>query len=218
METLAFTSLFLIGLSYGATACMLSCMPFLSPILLANSRSISHAMSVVLPFSIGRVISYILMAMLASVSTLYVKNIIDNPALSQAILGSATMIVALLMFYRTFDQKGSHCTSTNIKASKSGTLGYFTMGLVISLNPCAPIMTLIATAANSSSLANAAFMGLFFGLGAISASLLFYGFFISSIAKELLSQFSHHKTTIERMAAFMLAFVAISVFNGWIIL
>lgn len=218
METLAYTSLLLIGLSYGATACMLSCMPFLSPILLANSRSVSHAMAVVLPFSIGRVVSYILMAMLASVSMLEVKNIINNPAISQVILGSATMAIAIMMFYGTYKNAARHCSSSKAADSKISIIGYFTMGLAISLNPCAPIMTLIAAAANSSSIENAAIMGLCFGVGAISATLLFYGFLISSVAREIIAQFGHHKITIERIAALLLAMVAISVFNGWIIL
>jgi len=218
MESLAYTSLFLIGLSYGATACMLSCMPFLSPILLANSRSVSHAMAVVLPFSIGRVVSYMLMAMLASVSMMQVKSIIDNPAISQVVLGSATMLIAVVMFYRTYSNNSSSgCTSKETKSTTS-TVGYFTMGLAISLNPCAPIMTLIAAAANSFSLSNAAFMGLSFGLGAIGATLLFYGFLISSVAREIVSQFGHHKKSIERLAAILLAIVAVSVFNGWLIL
>jgi len=218
MESLAYTSLFLIGLSYGATACMLSCMPFLSPILLANSRSIKHAMGVVLPFSIGRVISYILMAMLASVSMLQVKNIIDNPTISQTILGSATMIIAIVMFYRSYKESASHCSSSTPTTSKTSIASYFTMGLAISLNPCAPIMTLIATAANSSSISNAGFMGLSFGLGAIAASLLFYGFLISSIAREIIEQFRHYKKIIERIAALLLAMVAVSVFKGWLVL
>lgn len=218
MEGLAYTSLFLIGLSYGATACMLSCMPFLSPILLANSRSIRHAMGVVLPFSIGRVVSYMLMAMFASVSMQQVKAIIDNPLISQVILGSATMIVALVMFYRSFQDKPSTCSNTKITTSKTNSAGYFTMGLAISLNPCAPILTLITAAANSSSLSNAAFMGLSFGLGAIGATLLFYGFLISSVAREIVSQFGNHKKNIERIAALLLVFVSISVFNGWLVL
>ena len=218
MEGLAYTSLFLIGLSYGATACMLSCMPFLSPILLANSRSVSHAMAVVVPFSIGRVVSYMLMAMLASVSMTQVKGIINNPAIFQVIFCSATMIIAIVMFYRSYQDRPSSCSSSKPTDSKTSIAGYFTMGLAISLNPCAPILTLITAAANSTSITNAAFMGLSFGLGAIGATLLFYGFLISSVAREIVTQFGHHKKTIERIAALLLGLVAISVFNGWIIL
>ncbi|MFT5659540.1 MAG: sulfite exporter TauE/SafE [Sulfurimonas sp.] len=218
MEGLAYTSLFLIGLSYGATACMLSCMPFLSPILLANSRSVSHAMAVVFPFSIGRVVSYMLMAVFASISMIQVKSIINNPAIAQVVLGSATMLIAVVMFYRSYQDRPSNCSSSKPTSSKTSILGYFTMGLVISLNPCAPIMTLITAAANSSSIGNAAFMGLSFGLGAIAATILFYGFLISSVAREIVSQFSEHKRNIERIAALLLAMVAVSVFNGWLVL
>ncbi|MDA7818468.1 sulfite exporter TauE/SafE family protein [Sulfurimonas sp.] len=218
MEGVAYTSLFLIGLSYGVTACMLSCMPFLSPILLANSRSVRHAMAVVLPFSIGRVVSYMLMAMLASISMLQVKSVINNPEISQVILGTATMVIAIVMFYGSYKEKPSNCSSSKQTGSKTSIAGYFTMGLAISLNPCAPIMTLIAAAANSSSLSNAAVMGLSFGLGAIGATLLFYGFLISSVAREIVEQFGQHKKNIERIAALLLATVAVSVFNGWLVL
>lgn len=218
METVAYASLFLVGLSYGATACLLSCMPFLSPILLANSRSISHAMSVVLPFSVGRVMSYMLIAMFAVLSVAQVKAIIDNPSISQMILGSATMYIALVMFYRSYKESAGGCSSSSERSSKMGMFGYFTMGLAISLNPCAPILTLIATAANASTVPNALFMGLSFGLGAIGATLLFYGFLISSVAREIITQFRNYKTTIERIAASLLVLVSISVFNRWIVL
>lgn len=218
MENIAYLSLFLVGLSYGATACLLSCMPFLSPILLANSRSISHAMTVVMPFSIGRVVSYMLIAMFAALSVTQVKAVIDNPSIAQTILGTSTMLIALLMFYRSYQNSSGGCSSSKNNASKIGMFGYFTMGLAISLNPCAPILTLIATSANSSSLSNALLMGLSFGLGAIGATLLFYGFLISSVAREILMQFRHYKNTIERIAASLLMLVSVSVFNGWIVL
>ena len=218
MESVAYLSLFLVGLSYGATACLLSCMPFLSPILLANSRSVSHAMTVVMPFSLGRVMSYMLIAMFAALSVTQVKAVIDNPSISQTILGTSTMLIALVMFYRSYQASSGGCNTSKDKASKIGIFGYFTMGLAISLNPCAPILTLIATSANASSISSALFMGLSFGLGAIGATLLFYGFFISSMAREILMQFRHYKKSIERIAASLLILVSISVFNGWIVL
>lgn len=134
------------------------------------------------------------------------------------VLGSATMLIAVVMFYRTFEQGSSHNCSSKTTNAQTSIIGYFSMGLAISLNPCAPIMTLIAAAANSSSLSNAAFMGLSFGLGAIGATVLFYGFLISSIAREIVSQFGHHKKNIERLAAILLVIVAVSVFNGWLTL
>ncbi len=218
MEGVAFLSLFLLGLSYGATACMLSCMPLLSPILLANSRSLSHAMGVVLPFSIGRVFSYIAMAMIAALSVTQVKGLIDNPEISQTVLGGATLAIAVMIFYRSFKQDGAGCSGSHPTFSKGGAAGYFAMGLAISLNPCAPVLSLIGAAANATSMPTAASMGLAFGLGAVAATLLFYGFFISGIARELLNQFRNHHRTIERIAALLLAITAVSVFNGWIVL
>lgn len=216
MEGVAFLSLFLLGLSYGATACMLSCMPLLSPILLANSRSLRHAMGVVLPFSIGRVFSYMLIALLASLSVAQIRGIIDNPAISQTLLGTATLAVAGIIFYRSFKEGSSCSKETNEVVTKGGIAGFFAMGVAISLNPCAPVLTLVATAANSSSLLTAALMGLAFGLGAVGATLLFYGFLVSTIARELIEQFKNHHKTLERFAALLLALTAIAVFNGWL--
>ena len=90
------------------------------------------------------------------------------------------------------------------------------MGLAISLNPCVPVLTLIAAAANSSSFLTATLMGLAFGLGAIGATLLFYGFLVSTIARELIVQFKSHHKTLERAAAVILALTAIAVLNGWL--
>ena len=216
MEEIAFVSLFIVGLSYGATACLLSCMPLLSPILLANSRSLNHAMGVVLPFSFGRVMSYIAMAMFASVSAVQVRSIIDNPVIAQTVLGTATLAVAILIIYRSFNKNSHSCTGSHTTYSKGGAIGYFGMGLAISLNPCMPVLTLIATAANTTSISSAILMGLSFGLGAIFATLLFYGFLISSIAREIISQFKEYHHLIERSAGLLLALTAVFVFNGWI--
>ncbi|WP_294895291.1 hypothetical protein, partial [Sulfuricurvum sp. RIFOXYD12_FULL_44_77] len=59
MEPLALLSLFIVALSYGATACMLTCMPLLSPILLANSATRQQSLRVLLPISLGRISGYI---------------------------------------------------------------------------------------------------------------------------------------------------------------
>ena len=151
MEGVAFLSLFLLGLSYGATACMFTCMPLLSPILLANSHSLKHAMGVVLPFSLGRVFSYILIAIFASLSVAQIRSFIDNPTISQTILGTATLAVAGIIFYRSYKESGSCSGSSPTLLEKGGAAGFFAMGLAISLNPCVPVLTLIAAAANSSS-------------------------------------------------------------------
>lgn len=216
IEAVALLSLFLVGLSYGATACLLSCMPLLSPILLANARSFQHGMGVLLPFSLGRITSYMMMAIAAFVSVDYLRSVIDNPDISRTLLSSSTLAVALLLLYRSFKPKNGACSSTPPTHTRGSAAGYFWIGLALAINPCMPVMTLIATAAASPSLSVAAFMGIAFGLGAITASLLFYGFLISSIARNIIGEFKAHHHLIERFAALLLIVTALAVFNGWL--
>jgi cytochrome c biogenesis protein CcdA len=79
-------------------------------------------------------------------------------------------------------------------------------------------MALLAVAANSSSIYNSIGLGLFFGLGAVIFSIIFYGFILSKLIKGLMMQFSSYKLIIERIAALLLVTVGILVLNGVLIL
>ena len=212
MSEITLFSLFLIGLSYGATACMFTCMPFLSPLILTHSKDVKQSLEIMVPFSLGRVFTYSFLAIIASFSASLVKNIINNPNISQIILGSATIIVALFLLRNSlFDKKSCCQTSKKIPRSK---FGYFFMGAGISFNPCAPVITLLTASAYTQSITEAFTYGFIFGIGAISASLIFFGIIFSQISKGLISEFSKYKKHIEIFAAFLLILVGIFTLNG----
>ena len=215
MELTAFVSIFIIGLSYGATACMFSCMPFLSPLLVGNSNSPKEALSIILPFSLGRIVSYTLLAIAASLSSVWVKQMLDDNTLFSIILGSSTMAMGIFLFYKSF-KPAVACGNTTplIKKPKLNKVGFFTIGATMSINPWAPILTLLAVAANSGSVYNAIGLGVFFGVGAVMFSILFYGFIVSKLIKGLMAQFSSYKLVIERIAALLLVVVGVLVLNG----
>lgn len=219
MELTTLFSIFIIGLSYGATACMFSCMPFLSPLLISNSNDTKQALGIILPFSLGRIFSYTLLAIIVYLSSFWVKQILDDNSLFSIILGVSTISMGLFLFYKSFKAAGScgHTTSL-IKKPKLNKLGFFTIGATMSVNPCAPIMALLAVAVNSSTFYNAAALGLFFGVGAVIFSILFYGFIVSKVIKGLMVQFSSYKIWIERFAALLLIMVGVLVLNGVLIL
>ncbi|WP_321778064.1 sulfite exporter TauE/SafE family protein [Sulfurimonas sp.] len=219
MEYTAFISIFIIGLSYGATACMFSCMPFLSPILISNSSNTKQALGIILPFSLGRIFSYTLIAIVAYLSSVWVKQMLNDNQIFSIILGASTISMGIYLFYKSFNSTSS-CgyTTPLIKKPKLNKLGFFTIGATMSINPCAPIMALLAVAANSSSIYNSIGLGLFFGVGAVIFSIIFYGFILSKLIKGLMLQFSSYKVYIERIAALLLITVGILVLNGVLVL
>jgi len=208
-------SIFIIGLSYGATACMFSCMPFLSPLLISNSNSVKHSMGIILPFSLGRIFSYTVISIIAYFSSFTIKQFLDNNTLTNMILGIATIAMGITLLYKSYKTISScgHNT-TLVKKPTLNKLGFFTIGATMSVNPCAPIMALLGVAINSHSFYEAMLLGLFFGTGAVIFSIIFYGFILSKFIKGFLIQFSSYKIYVERFAALLLVIVGILVLNN----
>jgi len=215
LENLTFISLFIIGLSYGATACMFSCMPFLAPLFVNNSNSFYHSSKVVLPFSLGRVFTYTLIAIIASISSVIIKSTLNDNSLFQNLLGCFTIVMGFLMLIKVFKNKKA-CNSSNKTNifNKKGVIGLFTIGALVSLNPCAPILTLVTISANTSSIPAAVLFGLSFGFGAILVPFIFYTFVVSNIFRGLLEQFKSSIRYIELFASFFLIFVGLMVLLG----
>ncbi len=205
VEYSLFFSVFIIGLSYGTTACMFSCMPFLTPLLISNSNSTKEALGVILPFSFGRVFSYTILSVIAYLSSFWVKKVLDDTLISNALLGGATVIMGVFILYKSFTTPASCPTQkfSKVKA-KTSKIGFFTIGASMSLNPCAPILALLAVAVNSKAIYDAIGVGIFFGIGAVAFSILFYGFIFSKIIRGVLVQFASYKLLLERLTALFL--------------
>ncbi len=220
METATLFSIFIIGLSYGGTACMFSCMPFLSPILVSHSGDTRSSMRMILPFSAGRIFSYTMMAMVAYTGSALVKKMLDDNSHFTVILGVGTILMGLYMLYRTFRPVTScqHGGSPTPKKKDIGALGVFAIGASMSVNPCAPVMTLATVAAGAGSYLYAAALGISFGLGAVAFSILFYGWIVSTLIKGLMQQFIQYKKAIERIAALFLVLVGALVLSGRLVL
>ncbi len=213
MEILPLLSIFVVGLSYGATACMLSCMPFLSPIILANSKK-SDAMLVVIPFSMGRIFTYVAISVVAFLSSAMIKNLIEEKSSISQIFGLIIIFLSIFMFYRAF-QNSSCCTKSSAKFLGSK-ISFFGMGALISLNPCLPVLSLVSLSSSVDSLFFALFLGLFFALGATLVQFLFFGFLFSHIANEITKELVTHKRKIEIFASMILMVTGFLVLGGFI--
>lgn len=218
MEAISYFSLFIIGLSYGSTACMFSCMPFLSPILVNNANNFRQSFNIVLPFSLGRIFTYTLIAIAAVSGAGFVKAVLNDGKVFQVLLGVLTIAMGIFMFYRVWKKNAKSCShnSSIAKGATTSAFGLFGIGVLVSINPCAPILTLIALSANSGSVPNAIGMGISFGLGAVLVPFLFYGFFLSNVIRGLLVEFKSYAKIIEISASLLLVIVGVVILNGHI--
>lgn len=214
MESLTFFSLFLIGLSYGATACMFSCMPFLAPLLISNSAKGVSSLKIVLPFSLGRVVTYIFISLIASSSSLLIKSILDDNTIFQLLLGIFTIFVGIGLFYTTLivDTKCKSKVSTSKKTK--GIIEIFGIGALVSLTPCVPVLTLITISVNTTTYLFSFLNGLLFGLGAVLIPFIFYTLIIGRIFQGLVEQFKEYTKYIQLFASLLLIFVGIMVVAG----
>lgn len=211
MEIATLLSLFLIGLSYGSSACLLTCMPVLSPLLLGSAAQERSFVPVLLPFSLGRLGSYMAMAVAAFVSAAWLKTALQESNASQYILGSATVAMAV---YILFFSAKKGCAASKMHHI-GGSSGYFMMGAGLSLSACAPVMTLIGVSMHATSALYALLMGAAFGLGAVGAMLIVYGVLLTPIAKETVMRFRTHHKVIEKSAGMVLLLVGCAVLLGW---
>jgi len=204
----------LIGLSYGATACMFSCMPFLAPLLISNSTKSVSSLKVVLPFSLGRVVTYIFISLIASSSSLFIKSILNDNTIFQLILGSFTVLIGLGLLYTTLIVETKCKSKVSTSKKPKGTFGIFGIGALVSLNPCVPVLTLITISANTTTYLFSFLNGLLFGLGAVLVPFIFYTLIVGRIFQGLIEQFKVYTNYIQIFASLLLIFVGSMVVAG----
>ncbi|MCK9373931.1 MAG: sulfite exporter TauE/SafE family protein [Sulfuricurvum sp.] len=214
MEFLPLLSLFVVALSYGATACMLSCMPLLSPILLANSSTRQESLALLLPITAGRITGYTLLSLVAYIGSALIQSLLKDSVLMGYLLGSVTLILALRLW--SAQRTANGCCTTSSRPKVQGNIALFATGLLLSLSLCAPVMTMMALSAATPSLGWALLYGLVFGLGATLLWFLFFSVVMTAILKESLLHLQRYRRILERLAPIVLGAVGVAIFNGWI--
>lgn len=208
-------SLFFVGLSYGATACMAGCLPFLAPALAVSGEGNRSQLGTVALFSLGRIGSYLAVSLAAFLSAGTVKAFLSDGN-GMKVAGGFALGIGLYVLYRSFRPAPEQClmkTSAGTWVRKLGPLG---MGAGVSLSLCPPVLTLAGVAANAGSAAGALGYGLFFGLGAVAVSFLAFGFFLGPVVREIGENLRAARPWLERLAGGLLVLVGMGAWNGWI--
>jgi len=171
-------------------------------------------MGVMIPFSLGRLFSYSLIAIIASYSSILIKSFISDRVMIDTILGFVTIIVGALIIKGSMEAKKSCCSTTSHQPANKAS--YFMMGSMISFNLCMPVISLITASAYASNILSAWGMGLSFGVGAVLASFLLFGVILSMVAKGVVEEFAKYRSKIEISAGAILIVVGILTLLGWV--
>jgi thiol:disulfide interchange protein DsbD len=202
-----------LGTVFGFSGCTISCLPYLGPVFLSSDGGIRHSWRTVLPFSLGRLFSYAALCLLAGYLGQYLG---DDAGVGQMrwVLGFAAIMVGLALLLRRTPH--TLCSTpapaeqpiqplTRDKAPR--TLmpgGLFMMGAGMALSPCAPLGTVIFSAAVTASALHGLALGLSFGLGAIILPALIFGIGVAYLGTRLREQLQHHSLTVTRLSAALL--------------
>jgi uncharacterized protein len=163
----------ILGFTYGIGPCTISCAPLVVPLIMSTANSKKEGVILSIVFSIGRVISYVLLGFLAGLLGKSLDFFIPNKY-----LGLFFIILGVAIF---FNFRGKCMLRTRFKLT-SNFMALVT-GIIYGAGPCPPLIALLGLAVSTKSALIGALMGLVFGLGTIISPIIILGLFSGWFAK-----------------------------------
>lgn len=197
---LLFLAIFAMGLQLGATACAISCMPIMTPILLSNASNKQDGISILMRYFSGKILAYTTISSIAFFGADIVKKYIQDDLIFTKIGAIIIVVLGLYTLYLALFANRS-CSS---KCTTSSKFGFFGIGFFSSFSFCLPVGSLIATSALSGSFLISLLYGVSFGLGVVIIPFLFFYFFIFKITSTIVTELSKFKKEIEIFSALLL--------------
>lgn len=145
-------TVFLLGVSLGLTACAVTCLPFIGTLAFGKAGGRRAGLIDTGLFLGGRLLAYSVLGGLAGlVGAGFVKWLAGG--LGNLLIGVVACLTALLL---TIPSRKSHATCG--RPQKLTNYPPFLLGIALTLIPCAPLATLLATAAAGSSVGQGALL------------------------------------------------------------
>ncbi len=203
----------MLGLVFGMSSCTIACLPYLGPIFLASEGGVKKSWRIMLPFSIGRLSSYAVLATIAG----FTGQILGKGVAGQElrwVMGAAALLLGLALLLRRSEASSCSKSSGEMplhdgRERSSQTLmpgGLFLLGAGMAMSPCAPLGSVIFSAAVGASAWHGLWLGLSFGLGAIVIPTIFYGIGFAWFGDRLREQLRNsHKHIVRLSAALLIA-------------
>lgn len=202
-----FITIFFMGLQLGATSCAISCLPVMTPILLANSEGKNKSVVILFQYFGGKILAYTFIGTISFFGGSIFKTLL-TPIYFSKIAGIFLLFLGIFLLYRSLSS--SNTCASNCHSSLK--YGYFGIGFFSSFSFCLPLSTLIATSAVASSFVTSIFLGISFGLGVVIVPFLFFYFFIFKITSEILINLQKYTRTIQIFSSSIIIFIGIMVF------
>jgi len=222
--SLSFGAALLMGLVFGAGPCTVTCLPYLGPVFLSGDAGRQRRATIILPFSLGRLVGYTLLGSIAGYAGYTAANWFDGgPA--GILLGSATVILGVLLLLRAGKGKGCPVTPPAEQAvappgkptpRKMIPLSLFGLGLGMALNPCVPLGTVLTVAAATADPLHGANLGLAFGLGAVVIPALIFATVVAHFGKEVRNALAKWRGRLEAGAGSVLIVLGSVTALGWV--
>ncbi len=172
------TTVWLLGVSMGLTACTVTCLPFMGTWALGRASGRVEAFLHTGVFLAGRVVTYTLLAALAGALGMGLAKSLGG-AWGNALIGIASILAGLWLLARPVGKacgtRAAVPASSVVRIHRSrqrDTLPPLFLGAALSLTPCTPLASLLALAAHAGSAPQGAAYGLAFGLGAAMTPIL----------------------------------------------
>ncbi len=209
----------LLGLVFGMSSCTIACLPFLGPVFIASEGGVRRSWRIMLPFSLGRLTSYATLAAVAGFTGQFLGEGVAGEEL-RWLMGSAALVlgIALLLRRSPAPQCKGHGEvslqrdpwARSERALMPG--GLFLLGAGMAMSPCAPLSSVLFSAAVGADMWHGLWLGLGFGAGAIIIPTLFYGIGFAWFGSRLREQLCNSHKYIVRLSAALLIFTGVGSF------
>lgn len=158
--------IFFIGFSLGLTGpCLFYCIPLILAFTLGSGVKFRNTLLDILIFLSGRFLAYIILAFIAALSGMALRNLIGSAFVlySKPLAGIISIVLGLVILLDRKPWEPGYCLHRR-KIPTWG--GLFGLGFIIGVNPCPPLIALLSEIAllSKSTLDGAAY-GAAFGLG-----------------------------------------------------
>ncbi len=219
--SIGFLAAAVLGLSFGAGACTLTCLPYVGPLMLGGAGDSRSAWRIAGVFSLGRLAGYVGLGAAAGMLGAWVEGWLEHP-LARLALAAVVLWLALGLWRR----RHAGCVTGRMPGVRPperigpGTRGpsapgVFLLGAGMAVTPCLPLATVIAAAAASGTLIGGSLLGLGFGLGAVVIPGVILGFGLGRVSVEIRRQLQRWRPFMERGSAVMLVAMALATGLGW---
>ena len=200
---------FVIGLSFGAGACMFTCIPTLGVMLLSQDIDAKEVARQTWRFNAGRMSAY---ALLTSISGLVGASLVGLLDIAHA----NWIFAAMLLFSAVVLWRKGKVVGCSGGARQQVRAGLFGMGFAMGLRPCAPLAGVMAASAATGSLASGLLLGFSFGAGAVVVPQIVFGIGLGKAGSEIRSQLVGRQQQLARIGSSVLALVGVGVGMGWV--